>query len=1033
MSAASIEWKPLPAPADSALPLTFALVSGKALAAGAFRSTPARCFPSMKMHILFRTVGIATCFARLAAIAAAAEPAAAPLKPIPIAELRRTVPVNFETEILPIFRQNCLACHKSLDPESGLVLETPDAIRKGGEHGPAVVSGHAAESHLLQLASHQQGPEMPPADNKVAAAALTPEQLGLIQAWINQGAQGSVGTIARTIPRGPLPAAAHPILALAITPDDSYVACGRGNKLAVYDLRVPRLDGELVDPALASAGFPGAAHEDLIRSLAFDRQGDFLASGGFRTVKLWRRPRASAQPDIASQEPARCVAVSPDGQLLALGTAVGTIELHDLAGKQPVKVLAKHDAAVTGLAFAADGSRLYSAGLDKTVRAWDVSSGAAAGKQTTPAEVRALCLLPGGNQVATGEADGVVRIWNTAAFLIVPKAATPQPLARELKGHAKAVIAIALLSSPKGARLVSGSEDGHLRIWDLASGNTIGDLDHGGPVTAVAASPDGRRCASAGANGVARLWNPDGGAMLAELKDDPRAAQTVARAEAAVDYAKACIEYRKEELRDAEEKAKRESTALDDAKKAKTADEKAVADKTGPAEKALAAVKAAEAKAAEAEAALKALADKKPDDPAVQKAKQSLEQARQAAARAAEQAQQPKRELEEAKNTLAGRVSFIATATLVAERAKAAIPTAQEAIKKAEATAAQREAEKVKLVESSKSGQKPLTAIAFSRDNRLLAVAGQSSAVRLYDASQGTASEVLDRSGDAVGNGLRAVPAAGLVCIAVASDGRIYAAAEKTVLVWKTTSSWPLERTIGHVDNPAELVDRVLALDFSPDGKLLATGGGLAARSGELKLWSVETGRLVREIPLAHRDTIYGVRFSPDGQYLATGSADRLLKIFRVADPSAPGLVRTFEGHTAAVLGVAWSADGKLLATCGGDRVVKIWNVESGTPLRTLRGDTYQLGDYKGEVTSIAFVGDTEHLLASAGDHTVRLHRTSSDRDVRAFREGASFMHAAVATSDGRLIIAGGRDGILHIWNGQNGYPVPPFEQPGSP
>ncbi len=975
----------------------------------------------MKMHILFRAIGIATCFAQLAA---AAERKTAPLKPIPVADLRRTAPVNFETEILPIFRQNCLACHKSPDPESGLVLETPEAIRKGGEHGPAVVPGRAAESHLLQLASHQQGPEMPPADNKVAAAALTPEQLGLIQAWINQGAQGSVGTIARTIPRGPLLASTRPILALAITPDDAYVACGRGNKLAVYDLRVPRLDGELVDPALASTGFPSAAHEDLIRSLAFDHQGNFLASGGFRTVKLWRRPRASAQPDIATQEPARCVAISPNGQLLALGTAAGTIELHDPAGKQPVKIFAKHEAAVTGLAFVADGSRLYSAGLDKTIRAWDVASGAAAGKQTTPAEVRALCLLPGGTQVATGEADGVVRIWNTAAFVLAPKAATPQPLARELKGHAKAVAALALLSSPKGARLVSGSEDGHVRIWDLASGNTIGDLDHGGPVAAVAASPDGRRCASAGANGVARLWNSDGGAMVAELKDDPRAARAIARAEAAVDYAKACIEYRKEELREAEEKSKREATALEDAKKAKTADEKTVADKTGAAEKAQAAVKAAQAKLTEAEAALKAVADKKPADAAVEKAKQALEQARQAVGRAREQAQQPQRQLEEANNTLAGRISFIATATLVAERAKAAIPAAQEAIKKAEATAAQREAERAKLVESAKTGQKPLTAIAFSRDNRLLAVAGQGAGLRLYEASQGTTSEVLDGSGDAVVSGLPAAPPPPpIVGLAITDDGRIYAAAEKTVLAWKTTSAWPLVRTIGHVDNPAELVDRVLALDFSPDGKLLATGGGLAARSGELKLWGTADGRLVREIPAAHRDTIYGVRFSPDGQYLATGSADRLLKIFRVADGS---LVRTFEGHTAAVLGVAWSADGKLLATCGGDRVVKIRNVESGTPLRTLRGDTYQLGDYKGEVTSISFIGDTEHLLASAGDHTVRLHRTSSDRDVRAFREGATtFMHAAVATSDGRLIIAGGRDSILHIWNGQTGNIVP--------
>ena len=181
--------------------------------------------------------------------------------------------------------------------------------------------------------------------------------------------------------------------------------------------------------------------------------------------------------------------------------------------------------------------------------------------------------------------------------------------------------------------------------------------------------------------------------------------------------------------------------------------------------------------------------------------------------------------------------------------------------------------------------------------------------------------------------------------------------------------------------------------------------------------------------PRAH-DTIFCVRFSPDGQYLATGAADRLLKVFRVADGS---LVRSFEGHSSHVLGVAWQADGHLLATAGADRVVKLWNFDTGAALRTIRGDAYQIGEYKGEITSISFIGNSEHLLVSCGDHTVRIDRTGSDRDVRAFREGASFMHSAAATSDGKLILAGGHDGILHIWNGESGYPVQTLEPSGNP
>ena len=452
------------------------------------------------MNGLQRTVALAIFVAQAAAISLGAEPAKKPSgeavaeaaadapQQIPIVDLHRTQPINFETEILPLLAKNCLACHKSPDPENDLVLETPEAIRKGGEHGPAVVPGQSGQSRLLQLASHQRNPIMPPVDNKVAAAALTSEQLGLIKAWIDQGAQGSGRSIARVVIRHSPPASVHPILALAITPDDECAACSRGDKLAIYDLRGPRMAAELVDPALAANGRPGAAHDDLIRSLAFDHQADLLASSGFRTVKLWRRPRATLEREIAVSQVVSSIAASPNGLLIAVGMQTGAIELHDPTGKQPVKTFAgKHDAAVTGLAFSPDSSRLYSAGLDKTIRVWDVAGGTQLGKQTTPAEVRALALLPSGNQIATGEADNTIRIWNTASILKAP-AAKAATAVHELKGHYKPITALAVAPGGKVPWLVSGSEDGHLRIWNTSTGGFIRDVDHGGPVTAVAAS-----------------------------------------------------------------------------------------------------------------------------------------------------------------------------------------------------------------------------------------------------------------------------------------------------------------------------------------------------------------------------------------------------------------------------------------------------------------------------------------------------------------------------------------------------------------
>ena len=81
---------------------------------------------------------------------------------IAIEEIKREDKVDFEKEILPIFRQNCLACHNSTDAESDLVMETPAALLTGGFEGPAVVPGNGKESLLVQLASRARGNRLCP-------------------------------------------------------------------------------------------------------------------------------------------------------------------------------------------------------------------------------------------------------------------------------------------------------------------------------------------------------------------------------------------------------------------------------------------------------------------------------------------------------------------------------------------------------------------------------------------------------------------------------------------------------------------------------------------------------------------------------------------------------------------------------------------------------------------------------------------------------------------------------------------------------
>lgn len=186
---------------------------------------------------------------------AASGTAADKVQPISIADVKHDGPVDFEKEVLPILRRSCLACHNATEKESDLILETPQSILKGGGEGPSVVPGKPAESLLLQLAAHQKEPVMPPKGNDVKARNMTPEELGLIKLWIEQGAKGQVLGSTAPISWQSLPAGVNPIFAVAVTGDGQFAAAGRANQIFIYHVPSKREIGRLTDPRSCNRAF----------------------------------------------------------------------------------------------------------------------------------------------------------------------------------------------------------------------------------------------------------------------------------------------------------------------------------------------------------------------------------------------------------------------------------------------------------------------------------------------------------------------------------------------------------------------------------------------------------------------------------------------------------------------------------------------------------------------------------------------------------------------------------------------------------
>jgi mono/diheme cytochrome c family protein len=99
--------------------------------------------------------------------------------------------VTYAADIKPMFEQSCTKCHGADKQKGKLRLDSLQAVLKGGEDGKVVMPGKSADSMLVQNVAHLGDEDfwMPPPDNKDKIPPLTKEQIGLIRAWIDQGAK----------------------------------------------------------------------------------------------------------------------------------------------------------------------------------------------------------------------------------------------------------------------------------------------------------------------------------------------------------------------------------------------------------------------------------------------------------------------------------------------------------------------------------------------------------------------------------------------------------------------------------------------------------------------------------------------------------------------------------------------------------------------------------------------------------------------------------------------------------------------------
>ena len=197
--------------------------------------------------------------------------------------------------------------------------------------------------------------------------------------------------------------------------------------------------------------------------------------------------------------------------------------------------------------------------------------------------------------------------------------------------------------------------------------------------------------------------------------------------------------------------------------------------------------------------------------------------------------------------------------------------------------------------------------IAFSRDGRTLAIASSGNRLSLWDVATGTQkSEVEGRT-------------VGVSRVAFSRDGRTIAGGswDNTIRLWDSETGSHKYTLKGHTNSITNLV-------FSPVGNTLASG----SKDTTIRLWNADTG--VHKRTLENVSNVPSMAFSPDGRRLASGGG-----VLRLYDVATGMHIRTLNSPIDGVYGVAYSSDGRTIAGSNA-REIRLWNAVTGAHIHTL-------------------------------------------------------------------------------------------------
>jgi RNA polymerase sigma factor (sigma-70 family) len=281
-----------------------------------------------------------------------------------------------------------------------------------------------------------------------------------------------------------------------------------------------------------------------------------------------------------------------------------------------------------------------------------------------------------------------------------------------------------------------------------------------------------------------------------------------------------------------------------------------------------------------------------------------------------------------------------------------------------------------------------VTCVRFTPDGKSL-VSGAEDNIRLWDVNTGKERQQFKHAG-------------WVWSVALSHDGKTLAAHTNNVpagciSLWDVGTGGKLRELVFEGNQ-----DGVMALDFSPDGKKLVSGGDRV-----LRLFDVTTGKQL-DLFGAGKQT-RALAFAPDGKTFAVGRHDTVARIY---DAATLKVRHELPGHEYLARCLTYSPDSKTLITGDGGKTLRLWNVATGKKVREITGDDF--------LECVAVSPDGATLATGSLGSTIRLWDAATGKQRGAVSGHQTWLTFAAFT-ESKTVVSVDLGGSIRLWDATTG------------